>query len=279
MSYTTTGPSTSTEAEIPFGALPENGERAWANINADATGQRLRNYEMVPHTIPIQNWRESKDIALDVTGFQLGTRPTNFIKDGEVDVENYYQESINLIKEITGATRVELFDHTIRRRRPEVLEDTPDKRQPVASAHVDQTPKSAEARVHRHLPAEDVPKLLANRYQLINLWRPIRHPAWDWPLALCDYRSVDAQKDVQPVALIYPDREGETYSVQFNPNQRWGYFRGMSPDEFVLIKCFDSIRDGSVAQFTPHTGFADPKTPQDAPFRESIELRALVFYD
>ena len=92
------------------------------------------------------------------------------------------------------------------------------------------------ARVHRHLPAEDVPKLLSKRFQIINLWRPISHPALDWPLALCDYRSVDPVNDVQPVALIYPHMEGEIFLVKHNPNQRWGYFRGMRPDEFVLIK-------------------------------------------
>ena len=42
---------------------------------------------------------------------------------------------------------------------------------------------------------------------------------------------------------------------------------------------FDSIQDGSVAVFTPHSGFEDPNTPTGTPPRESIELRALVFYD
>ncbi len=42
---------------------------------------------------------------------------------------------------------------------------------------------------------------------------------------------------------------------------------------------FDSVQDGSVAILTPHTSFNDPTTPADAPLRESIELRALVFYD
>jgi hypothetical protein len=42
---------------------------------------------------------------------------------------------------------------------------------------------------------------------------------------------------------------------------------------------FDSVQDGSVAVLTPHTAFEDPSTPKDAPLRESIELRALVFYD
>ena len=40
-----------------------------------------------------------------------------------------------------------------------------------------------------------------------------------------------------------------------------------------------SIQDGSVAILTPHTAFVDPTTPPDAPLRESIELRTLVFYD
>ena len=42
---------------------------------------------------------------------------------------------------------------------------------------------------------------------------------------------------------------------------------------------FDSIQDGSVAICTPHTAFSDPTTPEGTPLRQSIELRALVFYD
>ncbi|KAH8822924.1 hypothetical protein DL96DRAFT_1619868 [Flagelloscypha sp. PMI_526] len=268
----------SVQSDILFIDPPEGEERLWININSDATGKRARNWEQATHNVSIEDWRGNKDIALDTTGFQVvSDKPTQFIKNGEVDVDNYYKESIELIKEATGASRVELFDHTIRRRRPNILEDTPDKRQPVYNAHVDQTPFSATQRVHRHLPVADVPSLLSKRFQIINLWRPISNPAWDRPLALCDFRSVNPDRDVVPVQLLYPDREGQTYSVRYNPNQRWGYFRGITPDEFVLIKCFDSKRD--VALFTPHTAFIDPSTPKDAPLRESIELRALVFYD
>lgn len=170
----------------------------------------------------------------------------------------------------------------------------------MALVHVDQTNKSSIARVHRHIPASDVPKLLKNRFQIVNLWRPISHEAIDWPLALCDYRSVDL-KDTFPVALIYSDHEGETLSVKHNENQRWKYLRGMTPDEIVLIKwcvkstrsklsahwmdnsasyhSFDSSQDSNIAIFTPHTAFEDPTTPQGSIPRESIELRALVFYD
>ncbi len=86
-----------------------------------------------------------------------------------------------------------------------------------------------------------MPKLLSHRFQLINLWRPISHPALDWPLALCDHRSVDVQKDMQPVTLKYPDRDGETFGVKYNERQRWGSFKGVRPDEFVLIKWYVKV--------------------------------------
>jgi hypothetical protein len=44
------------------------------------------------------------------------------------------------------------------------------------------------------------------------------------------------------------------------------------------MSSFDSVQDGSVAMVSPHTAFQDPNT-EVAPFRESIEARALVSYD
>ena len=53
---------------------------------------------------------------------------------------------------------------------------------------------------------------------------------------------------------------------------------GSSSDLFYSSSS-DTIQDGSVAISTPHTGFSDPTAPDGAPLRQSIELRALVFYD
>ncbi|KAJ2923296.1 hypothetical protein H1R20_g7598, partial [Candolleomyces eurysporus] len=273
----------STPALLSYFVPPENGVRAYQKINADPiTGEREHNFTRSKHNAVIENVRGKEDqYTIDNSGFQFVRSPakhTSFNNDDEIEKE-YYPESIDLLKKLTGASRVVIFDHTIRRQRPGEIDDTPQKRQPVSQVHVDQTTKASIARVHRHLPAEDVPRLLEKRFQIINLWRPINVPALRWPLALCDYRSVDPTKDPLPVALVYPDREGETYGITYNPNHRWKYLRGMTPEEAVLIKCFDSVQDGSVAVFTPHTGFEDPTTPPDAPNRESIELRALVFYD
>ncbi|KAJ6475729.1 hypothetical protein C8R47DRAFT_1052463 [Mycena vitilis] len=267
-----------TTATLNFSVPPKNGARAYVNINDPSDS----NYGREAHEVQIHNLRGNESSAtLDTTGFQLYNHPakhTAFTNDADVEKE-YYPESIELIKRLTGASRVVLFDHTIRRRRPGQTDNSPQKRQPVPQTHIDQTNKSAEARVYLHLPAEDAPELLKHRYQIINLWRPISHPADDWPLALCDFRSVDPSKDVLPVALLYPNREGETFGVKYNPNQKWTYFSGVTPEELILIKCFDSLQDGSVALYTPHTAFSDPATPEGTPLRESIELRALVFYD
>lgn len=127
------------------------------------------------------------------------------------------------------------MDVAIRRRNPDQFDDAPNKRQPVSNAHVDQTPKSARDRVYRHV-AEKADELVKHRFQIINLWRAIENPAVDWPLALCDFRSVQAEKDVVPVTLIYPERTGETYGVRFNPEHKWKYFHGATPEEAILIK-------------------------------------------
>jgi hypothetical protein len=97
----------------------------------------------------------------------------------------------------------------------------------------------------------------------------------DHPLATADGGSL-APQDLVATDLLYPDRTGETYSVTFNPAHRWYYWSGMQPDEVLLLKCYDSARDGRV-RLSPHTAFADPRADASAPPRQSIELRALVF--
>ena len=51
----------------------------------------------------------------------------------------------------------------------------------------------------------------------------------------------------------------------------------MQADEAVLIRCFDSALKGA-RRFSAHTGFDDPTSPADAPPRESLEVRTLVFF-
>jgi hypothetical protein len=232
----------------------------------------------VPFSVLVRDGRPiAKKLTLDREGFALAAHHStvrNFYDDAEVR-EIYYPEAESLLKELTGASRVSVFDHIARRRIPGADDHRDSVRQPVTRVHVDHTAKSGPQRVRDLLPAE-ANQLLHGRIQVINLWRPIRGPLLDSPLAVCDAQSV-VPEDLVASDLIYPDRIGETYSVVYRPAHRWYYFSKMSPDEVLLLKCYDSANDGR-ARFAPHTAFTDPTTPPDAPPRESIELRALVFH-
>jgi hypothetical protein len=232
----------------------------------------------VAFKVPIRDARPiAGTITLDRHGFELVKHRSavrDFYDDGEVK-RVYYPEAERLLEAATGASRVFIFDHTTRRRVPGSEDRRAGVRQPVSRVHVDHTAKSGPQRV-RDLLADEAQRLLHGRVQIINVWRPIRGPLLDAPLAVCDAGSVD-KEDLIPSDLIYPNRIGETYSVSYRPSHQWFYFRGMRADEALLLKCYDSKTDGR-ARFAPHTAFTDPETPEDAPPRESIELRALVFH-
>jgi hypothetical protein len=242
------------------------------------SGEPKSNVVPEPHGLSIHDVRPISDtISLDREGFALVRQQSavnDFYSDDEVK-NVYYPEAERLIKAATGADRVFVFDHTVRKR----VEGVPDRdgglRQPVARVHVDHTEKSGPQRVRDLLP-DEAEQLLKGRVQIINLWRPIRGPLLDSPLAVCDARTVKPE-DLVASDLVYPNRVGETYAVKFNPDHQWFYAPSMSVDEVLLLKCFDSKTDGR-ARFAPHSAFADPTTPPDAPPRESIELRTLVFH-
>jgi hypothetical protein len=86
-----------------------------------------------------------------------------------------------------------------------------------------------------HVPPSEAPFFLQRRFQVVNIWRPISHPAFDWPLALCDYRTV-GHHDTFPVTLTYAEGQTEIFVIKYNKNQKWGYYYGMTPDEALLIK-------------------------------------------
>jgi len=148
-------------------------------------------------------------------------------------------------------------------------------RQPVRRVHIDHTARSGPQRVRDLLP-DEAEELLKGRVQVINLWRPIKGPLQDSPLAVCDATTIHSD-DLVPSDLVYPHRVGETYSVKYNPTHRWYYVPQMRTDEALLLKCADTST-GVPARFTPHSAFTDPTAAADAPPRESIEVRTLVFH-
>ena len=241
-------------------------------------GEPQSNVVPEPHALPIYDARSLVDsISLDREGFAL-VRQRSAVRDFYNDEEvksTYYPEAERLIKEATGASRVFIFDHTVRKRIAGAADRGGGPRQPAWRVHVDHTAKSGPQRVRDLIP-DEADELLKGRVQIINLWRPIRGPLQDALLAVCDAQTVKFDELVGS-DLVYPNRVGETYSVKYNPEHRWFYVPEMTADEILLLKCFDSQTDGR-ARFAPHTAFVDPTTPASAAPRESIELRMLVFH-
>lgn len=270
-------PLTSVLARLTF-AEP-TGEKPYACTYPRADGGPQTNARYAEREVRIENARPiTGRLSLDVEGF-AHVRSRSAVRDFWDEAQTLalgHPETAELVKAVTGASRVVVFDHTLRRSDvSEDRRDQPGARPPANRAHVDQTVASGPQRV-RDVMGEQAEALLRRRAAIINLWRPIRHQARAWPLALGDARTFRPD-DLIAQDLIFPHRKGEIYGVAHNPGQRWFYVPDLGPEEALLIKCWDS--DPSVARFAPHTGFEDPTTPAGTPPRESIEFRTIAFFD
>ena len=215
-------------------------------------------------------------LSLDQNGFVLvehRTAVTDFFDTPQLEAL-YYPEIQRLVQTVSGASRVVVFDHTLRT--GDLTEQQARKiREPVLWAHNDYTEWSGPQRVREILPAE-AERLLQHRFAIIQVWRAIDKPIQSNPLALLDARSVSTS-DLLPAERRYPHRVGETYQLRYNPDHRWFYFPQMRREEAVVFKVYDSQTHGP-ARFTPHTSFIDPATPVHAPPRQSIEARTFAFF-
>jgi hypothetical protein len=264
--------------EAALNYIAESSERPVYYAYEPPAGTPKMTGEFVARTVPIHNARDVvDDLSLDKQGFELTYQQTavqDFYDQEEVQ-RTYYPEVERLLKEATGAEKVVIFDHQVRNL-PLSQRGEKNAREYGKLVHNDYTAKSGPRRVRDHLPSAESEERLQHRFAEINVWRPIRGPIESTPIALCDARSIE-EKDFVPSDLIYRDKVGETYRFTYNPNHRWFYFPRLERNEVILLKCYDSKEDGR-ARFTAHTAFEDPTSAPDAAPRESIEVRALVFW-
>ena len=254
-----------------------------------ATGEKLVNETFGPnnihrrtsgaqqsHEVEVRDGRPlAHTFSLDENGFTFVEHKTAVRDFMAEDLQRvYYPEVAALIRKISGAQRVHVFDHTLRSGN-EAEREAKLLREPVLSAHNDYTEWSGPNRV-RELMGAQADALLARRFAIIQVWRAIDQPIESNPLAIADAKSV-AEEDLLIAERRYPHRVGQTYRLKYSPRHRWFYFPRMRRDEALVFKVYDSEKDGR-ARFTPHTSFDDPTTPPGAPPRQSIEARALVFF-
>ena len=222
--------------------------------------------------------------SLEREGFELRDAPTavrDFSDDAEVRA-TYYAEAADLALAVTGAQHAHVFDHLVRRRERDRStlsfgRASADGRAAVnGRVHNDYTESSGRKRLGLVLTDRDAAARV-QRYAVVNIWRSIKGPVLDTPLAVCDARSLGAV-DLVEGDVQYPRRTGQIYQAVYSPRHRWSYYSRMDRHEALVFKQYDSQLSG-VARIVLHAAFDHPHMPPEAPLRESIELRCLVVYE
>jgi hypothetical protein len=228
---------------------------------------------------------------LDREGFVL-VRHTSAVDDfhrvqQDAGVEQIcLDETAALLEALTGASRV--IAQSVKKRygesATELLAPLPNAK-PARYPHADNTDPSATELVElmdRFLPDLDLQAF--SRYALYNVWRPFSPPPQDFPLAVCDGRTISPADEVVVVAVTEEvDAQGQlshivhdTTGYLYNPDHRWCYFPDMTIDEVIVFKSHDS--DPTRTSRVPHSAFTDPTCPPGVPTRASVEVRALALF-
>jgi hypothetical protein len=254
--------------EKPIYIASRGGADAALNIGA----------EFEDHQVTIHDARRLQPPAsLDHQGFTLLTHAT-LVKDFYAlkMVQSAYEAEITeLVLAASGGAEALVFDHTLRSDSRDIRGER-STREPASVIHNDYTDASAEKRLRDLLPGEEAEERLQHRFAIVNVWRSIAGPVLNSPLACCDATTIDVA-DLVASERRAAERIGELELVSWNPAHRWYYYPEMGRGEALLIKTFDSARDGR-ARRSIHTAFSNPLAPADAPDRESIESRLLVFF-
>jgi hypothetical protein len=267
--------------------LVDTGEAPVFNQAQSAAEKMRMQGKREPREMPIRNARLlPNDFSLDVEGFAFAgqaTRVTDFNDD--VQLESVYTPEIEaLIAAKAGASEAVVFDHT--RRSTELAHrEKYASRDPVPAPHSDYTDASAVQRMRDKFGA-DADERLKGRFAIVNAWRSMTGIIEQWPLTVCDARTIDdstlhATRREAPLRAepsFEYNRPSSTRHATYDGNHRWFYFPRMTRDEVLLFKNYDTLTDGT-ARYALHSAFEDPEMPDNPAPRETIETRAFVFYD
>jgi hypothetical protein len=254
-------------------------------IHPPSTRTPCKEPPKVRHAARIHDCRPiSATLDLDRDGSVLVTAGTSFADflDPDAVRAQYDPEVETLVRELTGALAVMAFDHNVRTTAG-AARGQKGVRAPVDCVHGDYTEASGGRRLAELLESRGLGELRSRRASFVNVWRPIRGPVVDLPLAVCLPETVE-EADLVPTAIEHygeggapmSERAGEIYCVRHRPGHRWLYVAAMAASEALVFKTYDTRRD--VSRFILHTGFADPTCPASFTPRESIETRLLVIH-
>ncbi|MEP3278999.1 MAG: CmcJ/NvfI family oxidoreductase [Stappiaceae bacterium] len=303
------------------GSLVRNG-KVYTRRDGSGNDSPWIGADMIKHRMPVRDARQlagSQRHTLESNGFEMlpcATSSSIDFLDHQNVVNTYYGECADIIRDVSGAAYVVAFDHNIRsvagnqsKRR---IKGGQQVQPPLHMVHGDYTLTSAPQRLRdltkppgandtlraqqngdALLKREEVQQALdAGRFAIINLWRNIApEPVATHPLALCDAATVNTD-DLVVFEIHYSDRIGENYYAKHTQDHQWYYYPGLTHDEALLIKQWDSAGEMARSQgrnadaanpqapctFSFHSAFENDTALPDAPDRWSIEVRCMALF-
>ena len=272
--------------------------RRYVKQGAEMNTGEYFDYDMVVRDgMPIRD-----HFTLDQHGFRIAkhqTAVTDFDDKPQVDAL-YMKEVEELVTRLSGATRTAAQGWMIRtsadlsQRAVEKVEGYVHAggiQPPAGEAHVDYneiTGRRAADRIYAQ-SYPDGPGY--KRYICFSLWRTFSPGPQDWPLAVCDGRTVNDEETASNTLFVVDEFptghaltapvDGEDQMIaatifRHRDRHRWWYFSNMAADDVLLFKFQDS--DHSVTWRCPHTAFHDTSLP-DTKTRTSIEVRCIAFFE
>jgi hypothetical protein len=243
--------------------------------------------ETLPGQTMVVHSARALSTSLDREGFVLvrhvsSVADFNLIEDDPATDQLYNGEMAALLREVTGASFAMMLGDGKRRYGESAVDQLAQliNARPARYAHADNTDVSAPE-MFDHIAAavgQQFPK--GARWAMYNMWRAVSPPPQDFPLAVCDARSVDPADEVPVTAVTSTrstgDMRHDTTGYIHNPRHRWHYYPDMTRDEVIVFKAHDS--QDHVARRVPHTAFTDPTCPPGTPTRASVEARGLVIF-
>ncbi|KAL0941581.1 uncharacterized protein CTRU02_204344 [Colletotrichum truncatum] len=212
---------------------------------------------------------------LEKDGFQWFRHATSFknFSDERLIKEVYYPETEALLRDLLGVQHIVAANHMVRRGD---ISGHPAK--PCHKVHFDSSIPYAHRLVHEFFP-DKAEELLRSRVVMVNVWRPLA-PVLRDPLCVGKAHSVPPEDEVT-ITIRHSTDETiptmETNEVRYGEGHEWFYKSGMKPDDLLIFKTFDSKTDGR-ARRVAHSAFEESPAASNLPGRQSIEVRAFVFY-
>ena len=284
-------PARKTEAELLRKAEEDNGRRYLYFPQVMRDARRIGEY--------YPGLSASRPECMDKLGVSLAhleSKCSNFYDSAEVERVFYPEIERLLLEFFPDATDALVYNHDVfdKDYQGDRTEDQ-DARNPGVNAryanlvHNDLNDNSGRVRCRelltknlrnfgreQHYTEAEAEAKMSRRFMSINLAKPME-TVGQFPFVLCAWPSFADQPYITNYR-VYDDRVGETTRFTYRPDHEWYWFPRQTPTEVSMLKCYDSITDGSVSRWSFHTACIDPTAPPDAPCRKNVVVRSYVFF-